>query len=700
MRIREQTMTHRVRVAMAVMTAAVLAALWFPQVAAQTRATVAIDADDIGGVVTSSKGPEAGVWVVAETTQLPTKFARVVVTDDQGRYVVPDLPKATYDVFVRGYGLVDSPRIKGTPGQALNLTAVIAPDARSAAQVYPAGWWLAMMKIPDGAQQQEKFQQTMRGCLDCHQVGNKVTRELSPAARKDAKTTLEAWQHRTKFGPSGSGMGTDFMHLGPVGQQSFVDWTDRIARGETPTVAPPRPAGVERNLVVTVWDWGTPLDGRADNVASDRRNPRVNANGPIYGVSQATDGLNVLDPVTSKVSIIKVPSNGPVIDVRNPSPTWGEAIWKRQADPRSVEIDGKGRVWLTLRTRDAAKQPSWCGGPGANAFGKYYPQKSGDRQVAIYDPKTKQWDNIDVCFHSDHNEFGHDNFAYYGSRGSIGWVDGDTWDKTHDAEKSQGWCPAIVDTNGDGKISEGWTEPNEPVDPKRDHRVTFGCYAIGVSPLDNSVWCSSNSSEDRQLVRIERGKNAPQSCKAEFYEPRPGQKPPMMGTGGVVVDHEGVAWQSWRVSGQFISFDRRKCKSLKDSKADGQACPEGWTIYRDNEPSYSNSPYHATEPYLNHMDTDNVLGLGKDSPMYGSINTDSMEVFSSAMKKFVPLRVAYPMGFFPRSATIRVDDPKAGWKGGGLWSSFATYASWHLEPGKGALPKVVKFQMRPNPLAK
>jgi len=89
--------------------AAVVLAASFTWVNAQQRsgASVAIDADDIGGLVTSSKGPEAGVWVIAETTDLPTKFARIVVTDDQGRYVLPDLPRANYQVFVRGYKLVD-----------------------------------------------------------------------------------------------------------------------------------------------------------------------------------------------------------------------------------------------------------------------------------------------------------------------------------------------------------------------------------------------------------------------------------------------------------------------------------------------------------------------------------------------------------------------------------------------------------------
>ena len=99
---------------------------------------MAIDSDDIGGVVTGPRGPEAGVWVIAETLDLPTRYSKTVVTDDQGRYLVPDLPKANYNVWVRGYGLVDSPKVQAAPGRTLNLTAVTAPDARAAAEYYPA----------------------------------------------------------------------------------------------------------------------------------------------------------------------------------------------------------------------------------------------------------------------------------------------------------------------------------------------------------------------------------------------------------------------------------------------------------------------------------------------------------------------------------------------------------------------------------
>src|SRR5881392_2499699 len=110
---------------------------------------VPIDADDIGGVVTGPNGPEAGVWVIAETKDLPTKFVKIVVTDDRGRYLIPDLPKASYDVWVRGYGLVDSPKVQSGPGKNLNLTAVKAPSPKAAAEYYPAGFWFSMIRVPE-----------------------------------------------------------------------------------------------------------------------------------------------------------------------------------------------------------------------------------------------------------------------------------------------------------------------------------------------------------------------------------------------------------------------------------------------------------------------------------------------------------------------------------------------------------------------
>jgi hypothetical protein len=128
--------------------AVALAATWLPQIDAAKRApAVTVGSNDIGGTVTSSKGPEAGVWVVAETTDLPTKFVKIVVTDEAGRYLVPDLPKANYKVWVRGYGLVDSAAVQSVPGKDVDLTAKVAPDAKSAAQYYPADYWYSLLKL-------------------------------------------------------------------------------------------------------------------------------------------------------------------------------------------------------------------------------------------------------------------------------------------------------------------------------------------------------------------------------------------------------------------------------------------------------------------------------------------------------------------------------------------------------------------------
>src|SRR5687768_2987593 len=110
---------------------------------------VQIGEGDIGGVVTGPKGAEAGVWVIAETNDLPTRYAKIVVTDDNGNYLIPDLPSANYSVWVRGYGLVDSPKKEAKPGATLNLDAVPAPDEKAAAEYYPAGYWFSLLNVPD-----------------------------------------------------------------------------------------------------------------------------------------------------------------------------------------------------------------------------------------------------------------------------------------------------------------------------------------------------------------------------------------------------------------------------------------------------------------------------------------------------------------------------------------------------------------------
>jgi hypothetical protein len=315
----------------------------------------------------------------------------------------------------------------------------------------------------------------------------------------------------------------------------------------------------------------------------------------------------------------------------------------------------KGR-YRTLRTRDNNAQPTRCSGDKANAFGKIIHPRSG-KQAANYDPKTQKFENIDTCFTVDHNEFSHDNFIYYGTTGSVGWVNMDTWDKTHDAEKSTGWCPAVIDTNGDGKISTGWTEPDQPVDPARDHRVTFGCYAITVNEKDNSIWCSGIGSEQKRLTRITKGDNPPETCRAEIYEPPPGQQIPLVGTGGVYADSNGVVYDAWRVGPPHV-IRSQWCKSTKDVKADGQSCPEGWTIIATptNRPTPT-ATRPASRPPLwisgNAWLRQGCAGLPR--PTLIRSNCSSRTSSSSRAR-------SVSMSYFARSGSGRVDNPNTGWK--------------------------------------
>ena len=268
----------------------------------QGGSVVSIDSDDIGGVVSSTKGPEAGVWVIAETKDTPTPLRKIVVTDDRGRYVVPDLPKGAYTVWVRGYGLVDSAKVGTTPGTQLNLTAVVAPNERAAAEYYPANYWYSLLQPPpasefpgtgpngNGWPESMKGQAyllgqiTISGCLSCHQMGTKVTREL-PMNMGSFKTHVEAWSRRIESGQSGAFMSSSMSRLGRKrALEMFADWTERIAKGALPPV-PPRPQGKERNVVITQWDWG--IDSHwfvHDNLSTDKRNPTLNAGGPVWGV--------------------------------------------------------------------------------------------------------------------------------------------------------------------------------------------------------------------------------------------------------------------------------------------------------------------------------------------------------------------------------------------------------------------------------
>jgi len=714
----------------AILVTAVLAVTRPGHTARKPAAAIPMDSTDIAGVVTSSKGPEAGVWVIAETKDFATGFRKMVVTDDQGRYLIPDLPKANYNIWVRGYGLVDSAKVLAAPGKQLDLKAVIAPSPKEAAQYYPAVYWYSLVHIPPKSDfpgtgdtgngiatritSQEMWIERVKtdGCESCHQLGDKATREI-PKELGVFNSSFDAWVRRIQSSQVGGTMMNAAVQTGVKRLMTeYADWTDRIKAGELPPV-PPRPQGKERNVVITSWDWSGPKDYFHDEITVDRWNPTTNPNGLVYGVhEESTDLLTILDPVKNSFTEVPIPS-GPGTprveppEVVQPSPYWGtEAISTAKAAAHSLMMDSQGRIWTASQTREH-DNPAFCKEGSSLASAIAFPVKTGSRQVNMYDPKTRQWTLVDMCASALHLNFANDanHTLWIGNPGVdvIGWLNTKMFDQTHDAQKSQGWTPFILDSNGNGKRDD-YTEPGQPSDPAKDTRIKVGYYGIIPSPTDGSVW-GTVLGFPGGIVRVNPGPDPAKTALAEFYEvPWNNPKAPVQGFSprGLDIDSNGVVW-TVLASGHFASFDRRKCKGpLNGPTATGQHCPEGWTLYRTPGPSFkgvSDLVGCADENYYNWVDQFDSLGMGKNVPVATGNDSDALNVLDTSTGKFIVMRVPYPMGFFAKSLDGRIDDPKTGWKGRGLWSTYATRTPWHIEGGKGTTSKAVKFQLRPDPLA-
>ena len=480
---------------------------------------IPIDGDDIAGVVTSTAGPEAGIWVIAETSDLGTRFARIVVTDDEGKYLVPDLPDGNYDLWVRGYGLVDSGKTAARPGQSVDLTATVAPNAAAAAKVYPAAYWFAMMNLPtegevaelDGGLNLYLTWVKNMGCVGCHQLGNEATRTI-PESLADIESSEQAWARRISSGQAGDSMiRLAAQNLKGLPIKYMAEWTDRIAAGEIPAHSPERPAGVERNVVATVRDWSSPQFYMHDLSGTDRRNPTVNAYGKLYGAPElSTDEMPILDPVANTATVFDLPvrdedtpttNSAPVVA---PSPYWGdERIWDSKANVHNPMLDQEGRVWMTARIR-GPDNPDFCKQGSAHASAMLYPKNRTSRQLSVYDPATGGYVFVDTCFSTHHLQFAYDdNNTLWTSGGGdvVGWLDTNKFFESGDAAASQGWAPLILDTNGNGE-QDAWTEPGDEMDPAARHadskrllcrhagttrRRDLGLERISISWLDHPL---------------------------------------------------------------------------------------------------------------------------------------------------------------------------------------------------------------------
>ena len=680
--------------------------------AAQAQAPVSLDRDDIGGVVTSANGPEAGVWVIAETEDFATRFAKIVVTDDRGRYVVPDLPPADYQLWVRGYGLADSSKVAASPGATVNLTATVAGSPAVAAQVYPAIYWYSMMKVPQASEVTNlpgglnQYLSSIKNlsCIGCHQIGQLSTRTV-PHELGHFSSGQEAWVRRIQSGQAGQQMlGSAMNQLAGVPAKYLGDWTDRVAAGELPHATPARPSGLERNIVATVRDWSNDKAYMHDLSGTDRRNPTVNAYGRLYGAPElSTDEFPILDPKTNTATVLHAPVRDADTPTTNstpalqPSPYWGsEAIWDSKANAHNPMLDAIGRVWYTAVVRAPENNPAFCREGSDHPSAKLFPTTRAGRHLSVYDPKTEEYTFIDTCYSTHHLQFAEDasNTLWTSGGGPVvGWLNTKMFDETGDAARSQGWTALVLDTNGNGKRDE-YVEPDQPVDPSKDKRVNTGFYAVMPNPADGSIWGSSIGYPGA-VVRVNPGPNPPETTLTEVYNvPLPG-----FGARGADIDRNGVVWVSLG-SGHLGAFDRRKCTGpLNGPTATGNHCPEGWTFHRYPGPGFVGLPEQSAESsYYSWVDQHDTSGLGANTPMSTANLFDGVHALVD--DEFVTLRIPYPLGFYTKGFEGRIDDPNAGWKGRGLWVPSGDRTPWLKEGGKGTKPLVVHFQVRPDPLAK
>ena len=667
------------------------------------KPAVAIDNDDIGGVVTGrarARGGRLGDRGNQRPADPPHQEASSPTIG--GAILVPDLPKANYDVWVRGYGLVDSPKVKATPGKTVNLKAVAAPDKKAAAQYYPAQYWFSLLQMPPKSDfpgtgdtgngiapnirsQGEWIRQVVNtdGCTGCHQMGGPATRAIPKSILGESADSKAAWDQRIQVGQAGGGH-ERALHAGrPRSARWRCTRTGPIgsppASCRPPT--PSRPQGRERNVVDHDVGLGGSegLSARRDrerqaqsdrqcqrsDLRSARRERRLPAGHRSEDATRrARIKLTVRDPETPSSA-----STPPAA----PSPYWGdEAIWNSQTTVHSFAMDKQARVWAAARVRkpaDAGVVPAGSDHPSA----KLFPINQGQRGLELYDPKTKQTTTIDTCFTWGHVNFDDNDVLWssFGPAGVEGWFDTKIWDKTHDEKQAQGWSAFVLDYNGNGK-RDAYTEPNQPADPTKDKRLNVQFY--GDSPAsDGSVWGSVQGMPGA-LVRFVPGAHPPETALAEYYEvPWNNPKASVQGFAprGMDVDSKGVVWTVLS-SGHLASFDRSKCKGPLNgpTAATGQHCPEGWTLYPLPGPNYKGAVENgsADSAYYDFVDRFDMLGVGKDVPIAtGNLSEGLLALVDG---KFMTLRVPYPMGFFAKGMDGRIDNPNGGWKGKGIFTTY------------------------------
>ena len=657
--------------------------------AAQALDSVPTDPKSISGVVKNGSKPEAGVWVMAETHSLPTFFRRIVVTDEQGRFLVPDLPAGSYELWVRGYGLQDSPRVKAELGQRVELPVTSAANPRDAARIYPSNYWFALYQAPPKEQLPSLFESQVEwlgemktDCFLCHQLGNADMRRFTQADQ-----WKNAWKRSVVMGHVANFLGTDALAA------SLSEWATKIANGAVPPVAPPRPSGAERNFVVTQWEWAPPDINIHDEISTDKRNPYLYPYGKVYGGVTpqahnpmlddkgmlwltAVPGVKVyaLDPTTNKASLFEY--NGVPPKSR---PIAGGAA----ASSDRGGTKGEQPVWAP----DAVQTPIALSPAEKKKVAETLFVQGGANQLVVFDTKTEKYTYIDTIFATHHLQL--DKQGRLWTSGMQANVLGQFLTKEFDPQRVDATNPIA---------QKPWVD----VDPKTKEPVTGGGgYGIIVNPVDGTVWrahpaifsgSAFSGYEDLPDKPAASGfvSTARNGNKISKFDPRTGKfkyyplPAPGVGPKGMDATTDGMIWFG-TASGHLGRFNPKT---------------EKFTFWEAPGPKLAGMGKEtgaADYFYYIWADQFDTLGFGKDKVILTGTTSDALLIFDPKTERFTIVRVPYPLTFYHRGLDGRIDDPKAGWKGRGLWANYSNLPPRHIEDRKNYLNHI---QYRPDPLAR
>lgn len=656
--------------------------------------------DFISGRVLSDGGnPEAGVWVIAETNETPTIYRKIVVTGDDGKFVIPELPDNGYRLWVRGYGLKDSSKVEARPGDNVLLTVELAETPMEAAAIYPANYWLALMDLPTSDRVKNAAlpyesnktwsDQFKLNCIICHQQGSAYNR----------LPVRSSYDHGLKkvalMDMLGQQLNRDLL-LDVLGE-----WGEKIGKGVVPE-SPPRPQGIERNFVITQWQYGERYTYAHDVISTDKRNPSLYPDGLIYGLDIGNDHLLTLDTNSHQWSQIKLPpwpnavpwcdQTYKALDSDEVIPVGAKLLgcpsegvtsqhpgaYNNPVNAHNPMFDDMGRVWMTMQIRREWGEdlPDFC--QKDPFISSYYHH----RQLGYYDTKTGNLVPVDTCFGTHHLQFDAQGVLWTnGDDRAIGWLDTAVFDadKPETLEQAMGWSEAVVDTDGDDVA---------------DTPIVGFRYSIIPNPAKKDVWVSIPPGSYGKFPTYGKAgyvmRYDPATDRHEVYSP----PAPAAGARGIDVDSKGNVWAAMAGSGHLARFDRDRCKQTWGA---GDQCPEGWTIWPTPGPNFRGieTSGSADFHYFIWVDQFNTLGLGQDAVVINGTNSDSLIVFDPSKEEFTVIRIPYPMVTFTRGVDGRIDQPNMGWKGRGLWFTNGLDPIMQSEAPRTYVGKV---QLRSSPL--